>query len=230
MAKSFDEIKKYYEELYFDKQGDSFPFDLPRTKFVTDTFKKFTPAANAPKALDIGCGAGYACSLMIENGYSAYGVDISQQALDLAKSRIPEGTFLPASEDGKLSFDADYFSAVLCLGVLEHIINPEAVIQEAFRVLKIGGTAVFLVPNSLSLYFLFSKGTGQIMEVPRTKQEWGKMFTNSGFEIDSVKKDPGPTIQAGFSLTKRLKIILNRTLNLLPADFTYQFIFVLHKK
>jgi SAM-dependent methyltransferase len=40
----------------------------------------------------------------------------------------------------------NYFDAVLCIAVLEHVINPDAVMKELTRVLKPGGTLVASVP------------------------------------------------------------------------------------
>lgn len=228
MSKDFIQIKNYYENLYGEKGGDSFIFDEKRTLVFTDLCKPIL--GEECHILDIGCGVGYACDLMKNAGFKVHGVDISEKAITEAKKRVPDGVFTLAESSGKLGYDADSFNALLCLGVLEHIINPDAVVRETYRVLKRGGTAVFLVPNSLSPYFFFSKGTGQIMEVPRKKEGWLKMFTDAGFSLKSITKDPGPTVMPDYSSAKKFKLFLNRILNLLPVDFTYQFVFVLEKK
>lgn len=216
--KSFSEIQNYYDRLYLIKREDAFPFDIERTRFITDHFTE------GGKVLDIGCGVGNALKLMTE--YDIYGTDISEIALNIARQRIPMGLFNLAREDNKIDLPSDYFDVVLCLGVLEHIVEPEIIIQETYRVLKKGGQVVFLVPNSLSPYFLFG-GTEQIQETPRTKKEWKEMFKD--FEIVAVKKDPGPTLNPKFPLVKKFKIFCHKLINLLPINYTYQFVFILRK-
>jgi SAM-dependent methyltransferase len=40
----------------------------------------------------------------------------------------------------------DYFDAILCIAVLEHVVNPEEAVAELFRVLKSGGHLILEVP------------------------------------------------------------------------------------
>lgn len=224
---NFGEIKNYYEDLYNNKKGESFPFDYKRNEvFIKDINTK---PDGVSKSLDIGCGVGYACKMLKEKGFEVHGIDISESALIEAKKNLPDGEFKLAKASGKIDYSDNFFDTVICLGVLEHITNPSDVVKEAFRVLKPGGSALFLVPNSLSPYFFFGKGTGQIMEVPRKLSVWKKMFENEGFSLVSVGKDKGPTIFKEFSIIKKIKISLHKILNLLPTSLTYQFIYKLEK-
>lgn len=223
----FDEIKDYYEDLYNDKKGESFPFDYKRNEVFIKDIKPISEGIS--KSLDIGCGVGYACKMLKAKGFEVHGIDISQSALEQAEKNLPEGSFKLANESGKIEYEDNFFDTVICLGVLEHITNPEDVVREAYRVLKPGGSALFLVPNSLSPYFFFGKGTGQIMEVPRKLAVWKKMFESEGFKTVSVSKDKGPTIFKRFSIIKKMKIMLHKILNILPVSYTYQFIYKLEK-
>lgn len=226
--KNFNEIKDYYDNLYNEKKEDSFSFNYVRTKtFLQPLFEKRT---SAHKVLDIGCGVGYACKMLHDHGYSVYGIDISSKALEFAKRKLPNCQFKLANPLGKIDFENQYFDALTCFGVLEHIENTQAFVQECYRVHKTDSTAVFVVPNSSSPYFRISKnGTGQILEVPRTLKEWNRIFKAAGFEIKSIKRDPGPSFLSGNDLIMNLRFLLNKMLNLLPISFTYQFIFDLYK-
>ena len=42
--------------------------------------------------------------------------------------------------------DDDHFDAILCIAVLEHVVNPEEAIAELYRVLKPGGHLILEVP------------------------------------------------------------------------------------
>lgn len=46
----------------------------------------------------------------------------------------------------KLPFEAEYFDAVICTVLLEHVENPEQVVQEKHRVLKYGGKICVEIP------------------------------------------------------------------------------------
>lgn len=42
--------------------------------------------------------------------------------------------------------DDDHFDAILCIAVLEHVVNPEEAVAELYRVLKPGGHLILEVP------------------------------------------------------------------------------------
>jgi|GEM_PF-6064076 len=224
----FEEIRVYYEKLYEQNRENSFPFDRKRTKFMVD-FCPIPSRNGGHRSLDIGCGVGFACGLLKESGYVVYGIDISPQAVKIAAERLKEGHFSLAASTGMLPYPDRFFTTILCLGVLEHMENPEFLVRESYRVLQPGGTAVFLVPNSLSPYFLFGRGTGQILEAPRSLREWRNLLIDAGYRLTAIRKDPGPTLLPSFPVTKRFKHILNKAMNLLPAAFAYQLVFVLEK-
>jgi SAM-dependent methyltransferase len=47
----------------------------------------------------------------------------------------------------RIPFKDSTFDVILCEEVLEHIANQKDVVEEVFRVLKTGGTAIFATPN-----------------------------------------------------------------------------------
>lgn len=228
MSKQFSNIKQYYDSYYQENQGNSFPNDIKRTSSILTPF--LATDANGQKNLDIGCGVGYASEILHANNFDIYGIDIADDAIKLAQQRIPSGNFTLANSNGQIKFDDSYFNNITCLGVLEHIENPESIVSESYRVLKNNGKALFSVPNSINPYFAIAGGTGQIREVPLRLGQWKKMFENAGFKVISIGKDPGPTILRTFPLIKKIKVALNKLINLFPVYFTYQFVFVLEKK
>ncbi len=85
---------------------------------------------------------------------SVTGVDISISALARAQHLFNsfnlELKFLHAPAD-ELPVADHAFDLVLSFGVLEHNPHPLKELREALRVLKPGGHAAFVVPNSLSI-------------------------------------------------------------------------------
>lgn len=104
--------------------------------------------------LDVGCHSGLFTSRIIkkmDDVGGIYGVDVSRCAIDRAKKRIPKGHFKIADAH-KLPFPGNFFNAVFCLEVIEHVDYPQQVISEIKRVLKRGGYAILLVPTDNLLF------------------------------------------------------------------------------
>ncbi len=87
--------------------------------------------------LEVGCGEGFVLSILKEVFPQAklLGVDISRQALDKAKQRVPQAV-LELADASKLNYDDNSFDLVVCLEVLEHLPDPTVVAQEMLRVSK----------------------------------------------------------------------------------------------
>jgi ubiquinone/menaquinone biosynthesis C-methylase UbiE len=95
------------------------------------------------KILDVGSASGWFLS-MLKKRYpkaSCVGVDVYKPAIQYAKKIYPESVFVEADAH-KLPFKNASFDVVVCTEVLEHVVNPEAVMREIKRVLMPGGKAV----------------------------------------------------------------------------------------
>jgi ubiquinone/menaquinone biosynthesis C-methylase UbiE len=105
------------------------------------------------KVLDIACGTGFGSELLIKCGAKAvYAADISQEALQEASERLRlyGNKAVAQFEDGtKLSFQDDFFDAVVSFETIEHIKEAETFIQELHRVLKPEGALFISTPNAL---------------------------------------------------------------------------------
>lgn len=92
--------------------------------------------------LDVGCGEGFVInSLKNEN---MIGVDISEDALTIAKIQNPNNRFF-RGDIYNLPFQRDDFDIVMSMEVLEHLDIPEKAIYEIKRVSKM--YCIFSVPN-----------------------------------------------------------------------------------
>jgi 2-polyprenyl-3-methyl-5-hydroxy-6-metoxy-1,4-benzoquinol methylase len=216
-------IRSYYEGYYESEDLEAFPYSEARTSAALAWILR--EVSRDKRVLDVGCGVGYACAQLARTGFGVAGIDISERALERARSRNPDGDFRQAREDDCLEWDDASFGGLICLGVLEHIPEAPTLLAECARVLEPGAPAVFVVPNSRSPYFRLTGGTGQAYEQPRTRLEWTRLFGDAGFEVVSVRRDPGPDITRRNSLVRNAKLVAHRLLNRLPIDLTYQFIF-----
>lgn len=211
-------IRDYYDERYTAEGGETFPPDPSRYRaWFGSLLASGQPGA---RILDYGCGAGFVCSLFAELGFDVTGVDISPAALEIARKREPSATFVEATADGKLPFADASFDLIACLGVLEHVPEPEPIVAELNRVAREDASAVWVLPNARSPFFWFGHGTGQVEEHPRSIDGWRELLASGGWVIEDVRRDPGP-IDRPVAGWKRLgQGILNR----LPMAFTYQFV------
>ncbi|MBA2686165.1 MAG: methyltransferase domain-containing protein [Gemmatimonadaceae bacterium] len=99
------------------------------------------------KALDVGCGDGARYGARVHaSGVEIHGVDISEVAVASARERGIDARV--ASLADPLPHPDASFDVVICLEVLEHLVNPAIVTREIARVLKPGGLALLSVPNS----------------------------------------------------------------------------------
>lgn len=71
-------------------------------------------------------------------------------------SRLPDvddPRYRAAAGDGeKMAFPDASFDTALCIQVLEHTFDPLAMVREMSRVLRPGGTAIFLIPQTSVLH------------------------------------------------------------------------------
>ncbi|WP_292367764.1 class I SAM-dependent methyltransferase [Methanoregula sp. UBA64] len=91
------------------------------------------------RLLDIGCGTGLFIGKYLQNGGSAVGIDISRNMIKKARMRCPGSPFTLGTGEG-LPFRDDSFDAVSSLLVFTYLRDPAAMLDEAYRVLKPGGS------------------------------------------------------------------------------------------
>lgn len=78
----FNNYARYYDILYRDKDY------VGETKFIQQLIQ--THAPNAQNILELGCGTGNHAVLLAKEGYQIHGVDLSQEMLQKADSRLSQ--------------------------------------------------------------------------------------------------------------------------------------------
>ena len=106
------------------------------------------------KVLEVGSGAGGGIALFARDGHDAYGIDLSDVAIERSKKAHPEVLFSQANLFD-MHFAENSFDVVFNSGVIEHFKYPENIkaIKAMERVLKPGGLLIISVPNSLCLWY-----------------------------------------------------------------------------
>jgi glycosyltransferase involved in cell wall biosynthesis len=89
-----------------------------------------------------------------------------------------------ADPDIQLTFTEERLDTVICLNVLEHIADDEAVLKGYARILAPGGRVVILVPAHPSLYSACDKALGHLRRY--TQREITDKLQRTGFEIETA--------------------------------------------
>jgi len=103
------------------------------------------------KVLVIGCGFGFDEKNIksLNKTIELWSVDISEEMIKRAiQNQSPSHFLIGVAE--KLPFPDQCFDRVLAREVIEHVIEPKAMLQEIGRVLKEGGRAVITTENNRS--------------------------------------------------------------------------------
>jgi 2-polyprenyl-3-methyl-5-hydroxy-6-metoxy-1,4-benzoquinol methylase len=141
----------FYNETHapFYLSPDKLESDYASVRFERELklFRRFCKSGNV---LDVGCSTG-AFLFQLQNcfpDYDALGTDVSQPALEYAKSRgvkIVNESFLD------FDFGQKRFDAITFWAVMEHLVNPKQFLDKSASLLKSGGHCFILVPNMKSL-------------------------------------------------------------------------------
>jgi len=100
--------------------------------------------------LDLGCGTGfnYAYAKTKLGSGEVLGVDISTNSVVYATRTYPTGSFLQGDVCSKnLNCGLEVWDRVLCCEVIEHVSQPEALLQTIHRHLRPSGVAFISTPN-----------------------------------------------------------------------------------
>lgn len=106
------------------------------------TFKKFGLEIYDKDILEVGCGSGYAATLIAAEGPKSYtGLDIMPEQLEIArKRRIRKTSFVEGSADDLSGFSSKSFDAVLDFCILHHVEGWRTFFDECYRVLRDNGS------------------------------------------------------------------------------------------
>lgn len=111
------------------------------------------PNDKSSKILEVGCGYGKYIQALAEMGYdNCYGIDLSAEQISHAKSILGLSNVEQADALDWLNGKEEIFDCILGLDILEHI-NTDDLLRlgdRVYKALKLGGVAIFQVPNGMS--------------------------------------------------------------------------------
>lgn len=121
--------------------------DFAMLHWIAVARSTLVPMANRTGAVlvDLGCGGGLLAPHVAALGYHHVGVDLVDTSLRVARAH----GVTPVRADVHAVPLADGCADVVCAGeILEHVTEPSTVVEEACRLLRVGGTLVLDTINA----------------------------------------------------------------------------------
>ncbi len=105
------------------------------------------PIVENLRVLEIGFGSGDLLKELRLKGNDVYGTDVGKSIIESAKTSGFKNVFHVDVSEQPLPFDEDFFDAIYCYEVFEHLTNPHRLFFEIRRVLKPEHNLYFSVPT-----------------------------------------------------------------------------------
>jgi SAM-dependent methyltransferase len=166
----------------FGERNDMIRYGLFRGRF--EHIWRYVSASKHTLGLvaDIGCGTGYGPALLGESN-SVIGIDVSRNALDYALWKYPGPEYVQGSAVS-LPFRDSAFDAVTAFEIVEHLEHGEKLLEEAHRILKVGGTLFISSPNPAHWVNLLRN---QVFRTPIPDKEPGNLYHVHEFPYQEMR-------------------------------------------
>lgn len=145
--------------------------------------------ARGGRLLDISCGEGQLLRFAPRFGVDAHGIDISDVAAQITQQR--SGAYTIAGDAQTLPYIDNSFDYVTNIGSLEHYEDMSSAACEMTRVLRPGGKACVLVPNTYgkrwNVQHVWRTGEihddGQPLQRYGSRGEWQRLLESGGLTV-----------------------------------------------
>lgn len=230
---SVDDVKAWYNQHYAAKGLASM-----RPPQAYGPFLDLLTAQRGTRLLDVSCGSGFLLQAAGARDIEAVGVDLSEQAVRLARGVAPQAK-LAVGAGEHLAFTDASFDYVTCLGSLEHFLDMGQGLREMLRVAKPDARFCIMVPNQdfIGWKLLGHQGTAQqdINENLLSLREWRGVFETHGMEIVDVTPDRWHAVRwraarRGSPARFVTGPVLEAAWRLIPLRWQYQFVFLLRRR
>lgn len=140
-----DRSVAFYEERYSDHSGYMEEWPIEKKRRVFDVIQSLGLPSEG-EAVDYGCGNGVFTDVLrqaLAPGWKVYGVDISEAAVERAKSQYPDCAFYLTNDQELIGKTFDF---VFTHHVLEHVYDVAQVLDEITARAKLRSTMLHILP------------------------------------------------------------------------------------
>ncbi|MCB6972387.1 MULTISPECIES: class I SAM-dependent methyltransferase [Butyricimonas] len=125
--------------------------DTPQSyhSLLLPSLRKILPKDGSP-ILDVGCGNGFLANTLLDEGYNMYGIDASEQGIEIANHKHSGHFFVNDISLNTLPKALSHipFGTIISTEVIEHLYNPRTYITFIRNILELhkGGTFIVSTP------------------------------------------------------------------------------------
>ena len=149
-----------YNDKYFDSWGGDQAEPMVRKQkraYFLDHLKDIKKMKPEGTLLDLGCAKGYFVELALEQGYSAYGLDISEYACKAAARTVGKERITPGTLEHS-NYAPGTFDVITMFDYIEHVPDLDSTIKAVSRLLKNDGILYIVTPSTSSLSCKIMRG------------------------------------------------------------------------
>jgi len=180
------EIAKFEKvaSQWWDLTGDFKPLhqiNPLRRQFITQHMQMIFDK----NIIDVGCGGGILAESLAKLGANVTGIDMGEEPLNIAKLHALESNisvdYQKITAEEKAITCPEFFDAVTCMEMLEHVPNPESIIKACAKMVKPGGFVFFSTLNkTIKSYLLAIVAAEKLLKlVPNGTHEHDKFIRPS---------------------------------------------------
>ena len=150
------------------------------------------------KVLDVGCGGGLLSEALASKGGLVTGIDISENLIEIADEHSQQAnlniSYVCTTAEDFSSEHENTFDAVTCMELLEHVPDPQSVINACMHLLKPGGLLFLSTINRNLKAYLQTKIAAEYLLklMPAGTHEYAKYIRPS--ELASWCRTSGFTV------------------------------------
>jgi 2-polyprenyl-6-hydroxyphenyl methylase/3-demethylubiquinone-9 3-methyltransferase len=186
-GKNFDgaEIRKFeaLASRWWDASSEFKPLHEINPLRMGFISSKLNPAGK--RCLDIGCGGGILSEALARQGALVTAIDLAEASLAVARLHNLESQldirYENISAEDMALREAGQYDMVTCLEMLEHVPDPEAIVEACSQLVKPGGHVFFSTINRNPKAWLFAiVGAEYILNIlPRGTHDFAKFIKPS---------------------------------------------------
>lgn len=188
--------------------------------------------------LDVSCGRGELVHDAQKQGINAFGLDLSESALHLGRRQLGARQLVTGNAQ-TLPYAGETFDVISNIGSLEHYVDMPQAIREMQRVLKPGGRAVVLLPNTFSLFpniwIALRQGRTSIdpyqpIQRYAARREWQELLEKNGLEVHKTIKyervPPRSWAEVRTLLRHPKELLRTLVAPFIPLNVAFCFVFI----
>lgn len=165
-------------------------------------------ALRGKRALDVGCGGGLLSEAMSKAGADVTGIDLGTATVEVAELHALESgvavRYLRESAEQHALANASGYDVVTCMEMLEHVPEPQSVMQALHTLVKPGGDIfVSTINRNLKAYLLAIVGAEYVLRLldrgthsyerfirPSELSRWARTVGLEVVDIAGLEYDP----------------------------------------